>query len=34
MKIELMCSESQDYEKSGSEVIDELEKVLEKIKSM
>lgn len=34
MKIELMCSESQDYEKSGSEVVDELEKVLEKIKSM
>jgi hypothetical protein len=34
MKIELMCNESEDYEKSGSEVVDELEKVLEKIKSM
>lgn len=35
MKIELMCQESpEDYEKSGHEVINELETVLEKLKSM
>ena len=33
-KIEIMWGESKDYEKEGSEVITELETVLEKLKNM
>lgn len=34
LKIEYMMGETKDYEKEGSEVIEELETVLEKLKSM